>query len=138
MGWGYWNLAIISWYIGWLCVGINSQILPWFLIGFYSQFYLRKYKADWFIKYNYILSAGMDGESCLLLIFVVHFLLLPTRMRFPLPFEYERIGANGVLHRWNPSHGIHHVICVLWCIRKDSPVPRLLGKQLPEFWNYEL
>lgn len=32
------------------------------MIGFFSQFYLRKYKADWFIKYNYIVSAGMDGE----------------------------------------------------------------------------
>lgn len=62
-GWGYWNLAIITWYIGWLCVGINSNILPWFVVGFWSQFWLRKYRADWFIKYNYILSAGMDGMS---------------------------------------------------------------------------
>lgn len=67
MGWNYWNLAIISWYIGWLCVGINSSVLPFFVVGFFSQFYLRKYRADWFIKYNYILSAGLDGEFIYLL-----------------------------------------------------------------------
>jgi len=71
-GWGYWNLAIITWYIGWLCVGINSTILPWFAIGFFSQFYLRKYKADWFIKYNYIVSAGMDGGTQVM-VFIMSF-----------------------------------------------------------------
>ena len=61
--WWYWNTAIITYYIGWLCVGINSSILSYFMVGFLSQFYLRKYKPDWFIKYNYILSAAMDGGT---------------------------------------------------------------------------
>jgi hypothetical protein len=62
-GFSYWNTAIITWYIGWLCVGINSSILTFFLVGWFSQFYLRKYKPAFFIKYNYILSAAMDGGT---------------------------------------------------------------------------
>jgi hypothetical protein len=59
----YWNTAIITYYIGFLCVGINSSILSFFLIGFFSQFYLRKYRPNWFIKYNYVLSSAMDGGT---------------------------------------------------------------------------
>ena len=62
-GFSYWNTAIITYYIGFLCVGINSSIMGFFLVGFASQFWLRKYHADWFIKYNYILSAAMDGGT---------------------------------------------------------------------------
>lgn len=59
----YWNTGIICWYLGWLCVGINSSILPYFALGWFSQFYLRRYHARWFVKYNYLLSAAMDGGT---------------------------------------------------------------------------
>ena len=59
----YWNTAIISYFIGWLVVGINSSILMYFAVGFFSQLYLRKYHPSWFIKYNYILSAALDGGT---------------------------------------------------------------------------
>lgn len=59
----YWNTAIITYYIGYLFVGINSSILVYFIIGFISQLYLRKYRPNWFIKYNYVLSAAMDGGT---------------------------------------------------------------------------
>jgi hypothetical protein len=59
----YWNTAIIAYFIGWLCVGINSSILSYFIVGFFAQFYLRKYRARWFVKYNYVLSAAMDGGT---------------------------------------------------------------------------
>jgi OPT family oligopeptide transporter len=68
----YWNTAIITYYIGWLCVGINSSILSFFVVGFFCQLYLRKYRPNWFIKYNYILSAAMDGGTQVL-VFVLTF-----------------------------------------------------------------
>jgi OPT oligopeptide transporter protein len=43
--------------------GINSAVLAFFVVGFYSQFYLRKYRPRWFKDYNYILSAAMDGGT---------------------------------------------------------------------------
>jgi hypothetical protein len=68
----YWNTAIITYFIGWLSVGINSSILSYFIIGFFSQLYLRKYKPNWFIKYNYVLSAAMDGGTQVL-VFILTF-----------------------------------------------------------------
>ena len=36
------NIPIITWHIGYLVSGINSSILTYFLIAFWSQFYLRR------------------------------------------------------------------------------------------------
>ncbi|SJX64286.1 related to OPT1-High-affinity glutathione transporter [Sporisorium reilianum f. sp. reilianum] len=61
--WSYFNFSIIAWYMGWLFVGINASITMYFVIGFFAQFYLRKYRPRWFNKYNYILSAALDGGT---------------------------------------------------------------------------
>lgn len=55
--------------LGYLSVGINSSIMSSFLLAVFSQHYLRKYRARWFRKYNFLLSAALDGG------YVVH---LPT------------------------------------------------------------
>ena len=68
----YWNTAIIADFVGLLNVGVNSVTVPWFLIGAFSQFYLRRYRPNWFIKYNYILSAAMDGGTQVL-VFILSF-----------------------------------------------------------------
>ncbi|GAA5983644.1 hypothetical protein JCM5350_004898 [Sporobolomyces pararoseus] len=33
------------------------------LLGIFSQFYLRRYCSSWFRKYNYLMSAGLDGGT---------------------------------------------------------------------------
>ncbi|OCL08353.1 OPT superfamily oligopeptide transporter [Glonium stellatum] len=88
----YWNTALITNYIGLLWSGINSVTTAWFVIGAFSQFYLRKYKPNWFIKYNYILSAAMDGGTQVL-VFLLTFAVfggggkeasfLQTQVQFP-------------------------------------------------------
>lgn len=49
-------------YIGWLCVGINSSILSYFAVAFLSQWYLRTHHPRWFARYNYIVGAGEFRE----------------------------------------------------------------------------
>jgi hypothetical protein len=66
----YWNVTIIVAYMGVLSHGTTSGYLFHFAVGFLSQFYLRKYRTNWFIKYNYIMSAGLDGGAQ-----VINFLL---------------------------------------------------------------
>jgi len=66
----YWNITIICGYMGVLSHGTTSGYLFHFATGFVSQFFLRKYRTNWFIKYNYILSAGLDGGAQ-----VINFLL---------------------------------------------------------------
>ncbi len=63
---------VITWYLGYLSVGINSSVMMYFIIGFVMQFYIRKKYPEWFIKYNYILAAAISGGTELL-VFVTTF-----------------------------------------------------------------
>ncbi|KAG7699842.1 hypothetical protein KL930_004951 [Ogataea haglerorum] len=72
--WGFDNIKtpVLVWYIGWLCVGVNSSITTFFIAAFVSQFYLRKYKPLYFKKYNYIVAAALIG-GCQVAIFILSF-----------------------------------------------------------------
>ncbi|KAF7302311.1 OPT oligopeptide transporter [Mycena chlorophos] len=58
--------------LGYLSVGINSSVFTSFLLAIFSQYYLRKYRATWFRKYNFLLSAALDGGTSVM-IFVFTF-----------------------------------------------------------------
>ncbi|KAJ6610636.1 OPT oligopeptide transporter [Mycena sp. CBHHK59/15] len=58
--------------LGYLAVGINSSVFTSFLLAIFSQYYLRKYRATWFRKYNFLLSAALDGGTSVM-IFVFTF-----------------------------------------------------------------
>ena len=49
--------------MGYLFVGIDSAILMYFLLGFIAPWYLRKHYPVFFVKYNYIVSAALDGGT---------------------------------------------------------------------------
>jgi OPT family small oligopeptide transporter len=59
----YLYTPVICYYIGWLCVGINSSIFSYFSIAFVSQWLLRTRYPRWFTKYNYVLAAALDGGT---------------------------------------------------------------------------
>ena len=59
----YINLSIILWYMGNLFVGINSSLTMFWVLNFISQFYIRKYKPELFVKFNYLVSAALDGGT---------------------------------------------------------------------------
>ena len=62
-GWRYINTSIILWQMGYLFVGINSAITVFFGLGFFAQYYLRRKYPQFFVKYNYITSAALDGGT---------------------------------------------------------------------------
>ncbi|KIK66315.1 hypothetical protein GYMLUDRAFT_93594 [Collybiopsis luxurians FD-317 M1] len=49
--------------IGFLSGGINSSIFMTFLLCIISQYYVRKYHPRWFRKYNFLVSAALDGGT---------------------------------------------------------------------------
>ncbi|KAL1711071.1 OPT oligopeptide transporter protein-domain-containing protein [Schizophyllum commune] len=49
--------------IGGLSSGINSSIFMTFLLCLVSQYWLRKYHPRWFRKYNFLMSAALDGGT---------------------------------------------------------------------------
>ncbi|KAK5707027.1 hypothetical protein LTR17_021063 [Elasticomyces elasticus] len=74
-GWkvfSYLNLSIILWYMGNLFVGVNSSMTSFFIVGFIAQFWLRKYRPQFFVKYNYLVSAALDGGTQVL-VFILTF-----------------------------------------------------------------
>ncbi|KAF3913376.1 hypothetical protein ABW20_dc0106770 [Dactylellina cionopaga] len=68
----YINTFIICTWLGWLSVGINSSLLPYFVFGFFAQFYLRRYKAILFAKYNLIVTAAIAG-GVQIIVFILTF-----------------------------------------------------------------
>ncbi|SMR54540.1 unnamed protein product [Zymoseptoria tritici ST99CH_1A5] len=69
---GYINPCIILWYAGNLFVGINSSLCMFWIIAFTFQGYVRKRHSKWFVDYNYLLSAALDGGAQVM-VFVLTF-----------------------------------------------------------------
>lgn len=63
---------LILYYIVYLNVGINSSIMSYFIIGFASQYWLRKYRPNVFVRYNYLVSAALDGGTSVI-VFILSF-----------------------------------------------------------------
>lgn len=59
----YINTPIILWQMGFLFVGINSALTVFYFLGFFAQYYLRRKRPELFVKYNYIVSAALDGGT---------------------------------------------------------------------------
>ncbi|KAF8877581.1 OPT oligopeptide transporter protein-domain-containing protein [Gymnopilus junonius] len=85
--------------LGFLSVGINSSIFSSFMLAIFSQYYLRKYRATWFRKYNFLMSAALDGGTSVM-IFVYTFAVgggsgtvrpFPTWAWFVSPFNQEML-----------------------------------------------
>jgi hypothetical protein len=66
------NTAVIILYLSWLCVGINSSLMAFFFFGLISQAYIRKRYPGLFVKYNYLVSAALDGGTSVI-VFILSF-----------------------------------------------------------------
>ena len=69
------NTAIIGYHVGGSTAGVNSGTTSFFALSFLCQGYLRRYRSQWFLRYNYILSAALDGGTQIMvfiLTFAVH------------------------------------------------------------------
>jgi len=66
------NTSIIATWIGWLSVGINSSLMPYFIFGLFAQGYLRRYRPAIFAKYNLIVTAAIGG-GVQIIVFILTF-----------------------------------------------------------------
>ncbi|KAI9263390.1 OPT family small oligopeptide transporter [Phascolomyces articulosus] len=48
----------------------TSYITISFCLVVFSQYYLRRYRRHWFVKYNYLVSTGLDSATSLMVFFV--------------------------------------------------------------------
>lgn len=97
----YLYTPIITYYMGCLCVGINSFVGSYFVAAWFSQWYLRTRHPKWFARYNYILAAALDGGTQV--------------MVFLLSFAVE--GASGKSHLfpqwWGANQGGNYDRCAV-------------------------
>jgi hypothetical protein len=84
------NTAVIILYISWLCVGINSSLMAFFFFGLISQAYIRKRYPELFVKYNYLVSAALDGGTSII-VFILSFAVA---------------GASGTQHNFRESSSL--------------------------------
>ncbi|KAI0653830.1 oligopeptide transporter [Cubamyces menziesii] len=71
-GFNYVFTPVVVAELGFLSVGINSSWMTPLAIAVSSQWYLRKYRPRWFRKYNFLLSAALDGGTQIM-VFVYSF-----------------------------------------------------------------
>lgn len=69
------NTPVILFYMCYLNIGINSSVLTFFLAGFVSQWYVRRRHPNIFVKYNYLVSAALDGGTSVM-VFILSFAVL--------------------------------------------------------------
>ena len=71
-------------------MGVNASVLSYFVIGFIAQFYLRRYKPNLFVKYNYLVSAALDGGTQVI-VFILSFAVFGGGGK---AHEFPRWGGN--------------------------------------------
>lgn len=65
--------------------GANSGRFTAVIVGFVSQFYVRKYHFKWYKKYNYILCAALDGGTQLTVVALAFLLQGGSGFQVKLP-----------------------------------------------------
>ncbi|KAF5349434.1 hypothetical protein D9758_014623 [Tetrapyrgos nigripes] len=67
VGFNYIFTPVLVAELGLLSVGINSSVFTTFVLSVFSQYYLQKYRATWFRKYNFLMSAALDGGTSVMI-----------------------------------------------------------------------
>ncbi|KAG2750657.1 hypothetical protein P692DRAFT_20412246 [Suillus brevipes Sb2] len=68
----YYYIPIICYYIGALSAGINSSVVSYYVVSFLCQWWLRTRFPRWFVKYNYLVGAALDGGTQVM-VFILSF-----------------------------------------------------------------
>lgn len=71
--WKYVHIPLIFNATGMMPPAVPLNFSMWCALGFISMYWLRRYRRDWWVKYNYITSAAFDSGCAIaaLLIFAV-------------------------------------------------------------------
>ncbi|KAG1832083.1 OPT oligopeptide transporter protein-domain-containing protein [Suillus variegatus] len=68
----YYYIPIICYYIGALSAGINSSVVSYYIVSFLCQWWLRTRYPRWFVEYNYLVGAALDGGTQVM-VFILSF-----------------------------------------------------------------
>jgi OPT family small oligopeptide transporter len=75
--WRYINIPVFFAGIGAMPPATGINFASWAIVGFIFQWFMRRYHFRWWMRYNYILSAGLDAGVTLSLIVIFFLLQMP-------------------------------------------------------------
>ena len=75
--WRYVNIPIFFAGIGALPPATGINYSSWVAVGFFFQWFMRRYHFRWWMRYNYILSAGLDAGVAISMIVIFFCLQFP-------------------------------------------------------------
>lgn len=75
--WRYVHIPVALLAIGNVPPATGINYTAWIMVGFVFQFFMRRFHLLWWMRYNYILSAGLNFGVCLALVVVFFTLQLP-------------------------------------------------------------
>jgi OPT family small oligopeptide transporter len=75
--WRYINIPVFFAGIGAMPPATGINFASWAIVGFIFQWFMRRYHFRWWMRYNYILSAGLDAGVGIGLIVIFFLLQMP-------------------------------------------------------------
>jgi len=95
----YINFPVIFSGTGLIPPATAVNYVPWGIVGFVFQYYIRRRNFAWWSKYNYVLSAALDSGVAIGAILVFFCLQFP---------QNGAIGANSILTWWGNSQAFNN------------------------------
>lgn len=75
--WRYINIPVFFAGIGAMPPASGINFASWAIVGFIFQWFMRRYHFRWWMRYNYILSAGLDAGVAVSLVVIFFLLQMP-------------------------------------------------------------
>jgi len=75
--WRYINIPVFFAGIGAMPPANGINFASWAIVGFVFQWCMRRYHFRWWMRYNYILSAGLDAGVALSMVVIFFLLQMP-------------------------------------------------------------
>lgn len=91
---------LVIYFLVYLNVGINSSVMMFYVVGLSSQWYLRRYHPNFFVRYNYLVSAALDGGTAVM-VFILSFAVLGAAgaaVAFRKSFSNDVLWSCGILY----------------------------------------
>ncbi|KAL1665532.1 OPT oligopeptide transporter protein-domain-containing protein [Schizophyllum commune] len=75
--WRYINIPVFFAGVGAMPPATGSNFASWALVGFVFNYFIRKYRTGFWMRYNYIISAGLDAGVAVAMVIVFFSVQLP-------------------------------------------------------------
>lgn len=81
--WRYVNMPVFFHGVGSIPPATGVNFASWFAVGAVFQWFMRRFHFRWWMRFNYILSAGLDAGVALGIVVIFFCVIYPTGGTYP-------------------------------------------------------